>query len=119
MYKYRFINDIGDIDSMLQCNSTHCINSLLPSTKNIVYAFRGREFHFEVPTWQSSLFCHPFVVRFLYLNLLQQSVFELFRFSFLICKLLGKINMIVVVDMSNSLLMQLRSILSAVYCITV
>jgi len=61
MHKYY----IYDIDSMLSdmdlklvnkmCNNTHCINTLLPSTKSRVYSLRDRDHHFELPTWQSRL----------------------------------------------------------------
>jgi len=75
MYKYRFISDTYDIDSMLSDidtklfkkmrNGYHCINSLLPSNKSSVYDLRDRT-HNELPAWQSNIFRNSFVVRCLY-----------------------------------------------------
>jgi len=70
MYKYRFVGDMCDIDSVLSdmdlklLNNTHnrTTNSLLPSIKSSVCALGDREHHFELPTRQSSLFRNSFVV---------------------------------------------------------
>jgi len=76
VYKYRFISDTYDIDSMLSDidtklfkkmrNGYHCINFLLPSNKSSVYDLRERMHDYELPTWQSNIFRNSFVVRCLY-----------------------------------------------------
>jgi len=92
MHRYGYVTVVYNIDDLIcavdaklfssMCKVHHCINYLLPKVKTSDYSLRKRDHHYELPSWQYSLFRNSFVIHCLQI---QVTIFLLLTVAMSFC----------------------------------